>query len=64
MKIITAFMVLFISLWIWNLVKFVNCDFESDVKCEVIHGVGVFIPPASFIAVWFDDDEKRVENNE
>lgn len=44
--------------WIWNGVKFVSCDFESDYKCEIIHGAGVFIPPAAYITVWFDDDGK------
>jgi len=42
--------------WVWNVVKFTNCDFKSDYKCEVIHGIGVFVPPASIITVWFDDD--------
>lgn len=42
--------------WVWNAYKFANCDFESDFKCEVIHGTGVFIPPASWITVWFSDD--------
>ena len=42
--------------WIWNAVKFASCDFKSDFKCEVIHGTGVFIPPAAFITVWFKDD--------
>lgn len=45
-----------ITPYIWNGVKFVNCDFKSDYKCEVVHGTGVFIPPASYITVWFDDD--------
>lgn len=43
--------------WILNAVKFANCDFQSDWKCEVIHGAGVFIPPASFITVWVATDE-------
>lgn len=42
--------------WIWNGVKFINCDFEADYKCEVIHGAGVVIPPASFITVWLGTD--------
>jgi hypothetical protein len=45
--------------WIWNAAKFASCDFESNYKCEVIHGVGIFIPPASIITVWFDDDRKK-----
>lgn len=42
--------------WIWNGVKFASCDFEANWKCEVIHGAGVFIPPAAYITVWFGDD--------
>ena len=42
--------------WVWNVAKFVDCDFESDYKCEAIHGIGVVIPPASYITVWFADD--------
>jgi len=47
---------LLVTPWIWNGFKFANCDFESNYKCEVIHGAGVFIPPAAYITVWFDDD--------
>lgn len=44
--------------WVWNAVKFVDCDFKSDYRCEVIHVAGVFMPPAAWITVWFDDDSK------
>lgn len=49
--------VLFFTPWVWNAVKFSNCDFESNYKCEASHGIGVFVPPASFITVWFGTDE-------
>lgn len=42
----------------WNAVKFASCDFRSDYKCEVIHGIGVIMPPASIVTVWFASDEK------
>jgi hypothetical protein len=42
--------------YVWNGYKLSNCDFESNYKCEAIHGIGVVIPPAAFITVWFDDD--------
>ena len=45
--------------YVWNGFKFANCDFESSFKCEIIHGVGVFIPPAAYITVWFDDDNNN-----
>ena len=45
-----------VGLWAWNGVKLASCDFESDYKCEAIHGVGLVIPPTSVITVWFGDD--------
>ena len=51
-----AIVILFIVMYVFNIVKFVQCDFETDYKCEVIHAVGVFVPPASLITVWFDTD--------
>ena len=43
--------------WTWNLIKFLDCDFEADYKCEVIHATGVFVPPLSLITVWFAGDD-------
>ena len=43
--------------YVWNGYKLSNCDFEANYKCEAIHGVGVIVPPASLITMWFDDDE-------
>jgi len=58
MKLSTTLIIfaLVVTPWIWNAVKFVGCDFESDYKCEAIHATGVFIPPAAYITVWFDSD--------
>lgn len=42
--------------YIWNAAKFASCDFESNYKCEAIHGIGVVVPPAAFVTVWFGDD--------
>ena len=44
--------------WIWNAAKLASCDFKSDYKCEVVHIIGVVIPPAAYVTVWFDDDGK------
>ena len=52
-----AWVVVFLTSWVWNAVKFASCDFESDFKCEVIHGAGVFIPMTSLLTVWFDVDK-------
>jgi hypothetical protein len=45
--------------YVGNVIKVTNCDFESDYKCEVIHGVGVIVPPAALITVWFEDDSVK-----
>jgi len=39
--------------WIANLVGLFNCDFEAPFKEEVIHLIGVFIPPASIVTCWY-----------
>lgn len=52
------FIIIFIPFipYIINVYKLTDCDFESPYKCEFVHGVGVIIPPASLVTVWFDDD--------
>jgi len=42
--------------WIWNAVQLASCDFESNYKCEAIHGIGLVVPPTSIITIWFGDD--------
>ena len=42
--------------WFWNAAKLFSCDFESNYRCEIIHGVGVVVPPLSIVTVWFGDD--------
>ncbi|MDM1548734.1 hypothetical protein HX096_12810 [Empedobacter falsenii] len=39
--------------WVVNLIKFINCDFASPYKDEIIHGLGIFIAPISMITCWF-----------
>ena len=43
--------------WVVNAYKFAHCDFEAAYKCEVIHGIGIFIAPAAWVTVWFGTDE-------
>lgn len=59
MKLTTLLIIFAIAItpWVWNAAKFAQCDFESNYKCEIIHGIGLFVPPASWITVWFDTDE-------
>lgn len=52
------------SPWVINAWKLSDCDFEGNLKCEFIHGVGLVIPPASYITVWFDDDVTAPQGTE
>ncbi len=47
------FVVFAIGCWIVNLIQFFNCDFNPVGKEEILHGIGIFIPPFSVISVWF-----------
>lgn len=50
--------VFILAVWPTNFYRLTQCDFsmQKDWKCEIIHGIGVLIPPASFITVWFGTD--------
>lgn len=54
--IIPVLVICLLTPYFLNIYKFVGCDFESAYRCEAIHGIGVAIPPASFVTVWFSDD--------
>ncbi len=42
--------------WIWNANKLASCDFKAPYMCEIIHNVGLILPPIAIITVWFDID--------
>lgn len=44
--------------WVGNLLDLIDCDFESNYKCEVVHTVGL-IPVVSLFTVWVDNDEEK-----
>ena len=56
-RIYIGIVLFFLVSWIWNVVRFTSCEFESNYRCEVIHGAGVFVPFLSIFTVWFDIDE-------
>jgi hypothetical protein len=47
---------MFTLMYALNIVKFAQCDFKAGYECEVVHAVGVLVPPASLITVWVDTD--------
>lgn len=48
-----AFLFIVIS-WIVNVVKLTECDFNAPYKAEVVHAIGVVVPPASLVTAWID----------
>jgi len=38
--------------YIINIFKFANSNFEKPYKREIIHGLGIFIPPIGSIIGW------------
>lgn len=41
--------------WVANVVRLIGCDFNAPYKGEIIHAVGVVVPPAAVVTVWFGD---------
>lgn len=41
--------------WPMNAYRLTLCDFEAPYKCEVIHTIGVVVPPAAVVTVWFGE---------
>jgi hypothetical protein len=56
--ITAVFLSIFLVPWVLNISKLIDCDFKPSYRCEIIHSVGVFIPPAAVITIWFDTDIK------
>ena len=53
----TALWIIFsLGAWIWNATKLASCDFNAPYKCELIHSIGLVLPPIAIITVWFDID--------
>lgn len=49
-------LILALTPYVNNAYDLSQCDFESPYRCEVIHGVGVALPPTSLVTMWFDND--------
>ena len=55
--LVVLYSVLWWGCWIGNVVKLARCDWSDTGtwKGEVVHLIGVFVPPASAITVWSDE---------
>lgn len=53
MNAVIVFYVVLLASWVANLIKLLMCDFEGPWKEEIIHLVGLVIPIASPVTMWF-----------
>lgn len=53
--ILAVWLVVIVS-WVNNVVDFVDCDFKEDYRCEMLHGIGMSVPPTSIVTAWFESD--------
>lgn len=51
--IIMLFVLSFIG-FCMNVVKLINCDFQTPYRAEVFRSIGIIIPPAGSIIGWID----------
>lgn len=47
--------------WVYNIVKFVDCDFESPYKAEAIRGIGIPVFPVGVIVGWMEIEDVKKE---
>ena len=52
-KVQAVIVVLMMVAYVVNFLKFIENDFEAPYKSEIVNGIGVFLPPAASITVWF-----------
>ena len=43
--------------WPVNAYQFTQCDFDTPIRCEALHGAGVFVPVLAPFVVFADTDE-------
>jgi len=56
MILVITFMLYAVCAFLINAYKLTQCDWETPIKCEAVHALGLVVPPLSLITVWSDDD--------
>jgi len=56
MLLMIAFVFYSAGAFLVNAYKLTQCDWETPIKCEAVHALGLVVPPLSLITVWSDDD--------
>ena len=64
MKLAVTAMILILLLlpWAYSGYKLYQCSINDNYKCEVVHAIGVVMPLASYVTVWFEHDNE-INNN-
>lgn len=55
-SIVLALISLVAVCYVNNVLDFVDCDFQAPYKCEIVHGVGVVLPPVSVVTTFVGTD--------
>jgi hypothetical protein len=45
--------------WVLNLAKFVQCDFDTPFKTEIVRGTGVVVPVIGAVVGYMDIGEEE-----
>lgn len=56
-NVVLLAMLFMAATWWFNAYKLTQCDFDAPYKCEVLHGIGLFVVPASVATAWFSTDK-------
>lgn len=54
--LILSFIVFFAVSYVTNVVKLVKCDFKPEYKEEIVHSIGLVVPPLSMVTAWVNLD--------
>lgn len=53
---VMAILIFVAGCYINNILDLADCDFAAPYKCEVVHSVGVVLPPASVVTSFVGTD--------
>ena len=52
--IVVGLMITLTTGYVWNIIRFAQSDFESPWKSEIVHGVGIVVPPVGVVCGFID----------
>lgn len=52
--LIFSFWMFFVVSWFKNMYEITQCDFDTPLKCEVLHGIAIPVAPLALYTAWAD----------